>query len=142
MVRNFATTAPLLCTNWAHTPYELVTEIRRQTAILFSGNLPWQLTDGNGTHLEGIIAAAPSVPNYKWNLKYNAERLEAGPYLPWPEWVHQPVTISNTSGIFIFETMLSWWSRYIGISPYFNKPIRLTVDNCRITNIDGGNEAG
>ena len=37
--------------------------------------------------------------------------------------------------------MLSWWSRYIGISPYFSKPIRLTVENCRITKIEGDDEA-
>jgi hypothetical protein len=30
MVRNFATTAPLLCTAWAQTPHELVSEIRYQ----------------------------------------------------------------------------------------------------------------
>jgi hypothetical protein len=141
MVRNFATTAPLLCTNWAQTPYELVTEIRHQTAILFKPDLPWELSDENGTQLKGYIAPPPYVPNYRWNLAWDAERLEAGPYLPWPEWVHQPVTIYNTSGIFIFDCMLSWWSRYIGISPYFNKPIRLTINNCIITNIEGGDEA-
>jgi hypothetical protein len=37
--------------------------------------------------------------------------------------------------------MLGWWSRYIGISPYFSEPIRLTVENCRIEKIEGGNEA-
>ena len=37
--------------------------------------------------------------------------------------------------------MLSTWSRYIGISPYFGKPIRLTIENCRITKIEGGDEA-
>ena len=33
MVRNFATTAPLLCTAWAQTPYELVSEIRYQASL-------------------------------------------------------------------------------------------------------------
>ena len=37
--------------------------------------------------------------------------------------------------------MLSWWSRYIGISPYFDKPIRLTIENNRITKIEGDHEA-
>ena len=33
MVRNFATTAPLLGTAWAQTPYELVSEIRYQASL-------------------------------------------------------------------------------------------------------------
>ncbi len=55
MVRNFATTAPLLCTAWAQTPYELVSEIRYQSSLPFKDGAAWQLTDENGTHLEGII---------------------------------------------------------------------------------------
>ncbi|MFC1860692.1 hypothetical protein ACFLYL_00200 [Chloroflexota bacterium] len=55
--------------------------------------------------------------------------------------MHPPVGISNTSGIFIFDLMLSWWTRFIGISPYLSKPIQLTIENCRITKIEGGDEA-
>jgi len=47
----------------------------------------------------------------------------------------------DTSGIFIFDSMLSWWSRYIGVSPYFTTPIKLTIKNDRIINIEGGDEA-
>ena len=36
MVRNFATTAPLLCTAWAQTPNELVSEIRYQASVSFN----------------------------------------------------------------------------------------------------------
>ena len=41
MVRNFATTAPLLCTAWAQTPYELVSEIRHQASLPFKEGLTW-----------------------------------------------------------------------------------------------------
>ena len=140
MIRNFATTAPLLCTAWAQTPHELVSEIRYQASLPFKEGLTWQLTDDNGTHLEGIINPAYH-PNHPWFTTYSIRREEGGSYLPWPEWVHPPVRVSNTSGIFIFDSMLSWWSRYIGISPYFSEPIRLAIDNCRITKIEGGDEA-
>lgn len=139
MVRNFATTAPLLCTAWAQTPYELVEEIRYQASIPFKGGLPWKLNDKNGTCLEGTIA--PEMGSMFSSSGLPLRRQEWGHYLPWPEWVSPPVTIENTSGIFIFDRMLSWWSRYIGISPYFSNPIRLTVENCRITKIEGGDEA-
>ncbi len=137
MVRNFATTASLLCTPWAQTPYELVSEIRYQSSLPFKNGVSWQLTDDNGTHLEGIVMH-PSMPDFP---SYSVRREESGYYLPWPEWVHPPVLLGNTSGIFIFDSMLSWWSRYIGISPYFNNSIRLTVENNRIIRIEGGNEA-
>jgi hypothetical protein len=141
MVRNFAATAPLLCTAWAQTPYELVSEIRHQASLPFKGGTPWKLTDDNGTHLEGIILDPASRPGVPGGTPYSATRDESGYYLPWPEWVHPPIRLANTTGVFIFDCMLSWWSRYIGISPYFSKSIQLTIKNNRITDIKGGDEA-
>jgi len=140
MVRNMATTAPLLCTTWAQTPHELVSEIRYQAAVPFQEGVPWQLTDDNGTHLEGQIEPAYN-PNHPWFRFYTIRREEAGAYRPWPEWVVPPIYLSNTSGTFIFDSMLSWWSRYIGISPYFKKPVRLSIEDGRIVKIEGGAEA-
>ncbi len=140
MVRNFATTAPLLCTAWAQTPHELVSEIRYQASLPFEEGLNWQLTDDNGTHLEGKIESAYD-PTHPWFTTYSVRREEVGSYRPWPEWVFPPIRVSNTSGTYIFNIMLSWWSRYIGISPYFSKPIRLTIENSRIKKIEGGDEA-
>lgn len=136
MVRNFATTAPLLSTAWAQTPHELVSEIRYQASLAFKAGLKWQLTDANGTHLEGKIEAPSS-----WSVPYASRREEASPYRPWPEWLFAPIAVSETYGTLIFDSMLSWWSRYIGISPYFSKPIKLTIENCRIVKIEGGDEA-
>lgn len=140
MVRNFATTAPLLCTAWAQTPHELVSEIRYQAAVPFTEGAPWQLTDDNGTHLEGRIDP-PYNPNHPWFKTYTIRREEGGGYRPWPEWVVTPIRLSKTWGSFVFDRMLGWWSRYIGISPYFAKPIRLEVENGRILKIEGGDEA-
>jgi len=138
LVRNFATTAPLLCTAWAQTPHELVNEIRYHASVPFERErVSWQLTHENGTHLEGVVGPSinPLFPTY------TTRRHEVGGYRPWPEWVIPPINITDTSGIFVFDRMLSWWSRYIGISPFFNEPIRLTIENCRITGIEGGPEA-
>ena len=140
MVRNFATTGSLLGTAWAQTPYELVSEIRYQSSLPFKEGEKWQLTDDNGTHLEGTINSAYS-PHHPWFTSYSIRRLEEGSYRPWPEWVHPPIRLSNTSGTFVFDRMLSWWSRYIGISPYFSNSVRLTIEKGRIKEIDGGSEA-
>jgi hypothetical protein len=32
------------------------------------------------------------MPGFRWSMEYDTEREEQGPYLPWPEWVHQPIT--------------------------------------------------
>jgi hypothetical protein len=140
MVYNFATTAPLLCTAWARTPYELVSEIRYQAALPIKDGLNFQLTDPNGTHIEGKIAAAYD-PTHPWFTSYSVRREESGYYRPWPEWVVPPIRLNDTSGVFIFDCMLSWWSRYIGISPYFSKPIILNIEKGRIVKIEGGDEA-
>jgi len=144
MVRNYASTAPLLCSYWAQTPYELVSEIRHQSSLDVIPGLPYILKDENGTHLEGTIIeamgdqkAGSGVPG----MPYTSRRHDAGYYLPWPEWVHPPIHIKDTNGTCTFSYMLSWWSRYIGISPYFDDPITLTIKNNRITKIEGKKEA-
>jgi hypothetical protein len=94
------------------------------------------LSDENGTCLEGEVAPSdnPAFPDYN-------VRRDIGYYFPWPEWVQPPIVMKKVNGVFIFNCMLSWWSRYIGISPYFEKPIRMEIKNCPITKIDGGFEA-
>jgi len=140
MIRNFASTAPLLCSYWAQTPYELVSEIRYQASAMITPDSPFTLTDENGTHLEGTVInpnrreGVPGAP-------YMTRRDEVSYYFPWPEWLHTQVHIINTSGLFIFDRMLSWWSRYIGISPYFDDPVKLIIENNRITGIEGKKEA-
>jgi hypothetical protein len=139
-VRNFATTAPLLNTAWAQTPYELVAQIRYQAATAFKDGLPWRLTDENGSHLEGTVAPPPTSSSMF--PSYLTRRLEGllG-YRPFPDWVFPPIRILDTSGNFVFDRMLSWWSRWAGVPPFFMAPIHLTIEHSRITKIEGGDEA-
>ena len=78
MVRNFATTAPLLCTEWAQTPHELVSEIRYQASVPFKEGLQWELNDENGSLLKGVIgpSSSPLFP------AYTTRRHEVGGYRP------------------------------------------------------------
>jgi len=140
LVRNFATTSSLLCTTWAQTPHELVSKIRYQAALKIMEGNGFQLSDPNGTHLEGKINP-PYNPNHPWFTKYALSREDGGGYLPWPEWVVPPIRLSDVNGVYNFCCMLSWWSRYIGIPPYFDNPIRITVENSKMVKIQGGDEA-
>jgi hypothetical protein len=140
MVRNFATTSRLLCTDWAQTPHRLVSQIRYEAAGLIRAGEAFQLNDANGTHLEGMVLPAYH-PDHPWFTTYAVRREDAGYYRPWPEWVHPPINVADVSGTFIFDRMLSWWSRYLGISPYFDKPVRLNIEDSHIVSIEGGEEA-
>lgn len=140
VVRNFATTPTLLATSWARTPYRLVSEIRYQAAQLIETGAPFVLTDPNGTHLEGEVLPAYH-PEHPWFTNYAVRREEVGYYRPWPEWVVPPIRLSGTRGTFVFDRMLSWWSRYLSIPPYFERPVRLTIEGNRIIAIEGDEEA-
>jgi hypothetical protein len=138
LCRNFATTPGILNSPWAQTPYELVSEIRYQACVPFGqGGMPFQIIDEKGTHIEGTIGP-PSHPRFP---TYTRRRNEGPGYRPFPEWVFPPINIKDTSGTVVFDCMLSWWSRYIGIPPVFKDPIRLTIEKNRITKIEGGDEA-
>lgn len=134
-VRNMATTADLLASDWAQTPYELVSEIRIRTARLFGEGMDWSLTHPNGTSLTGKIRS-PLPPGRKY-ADYRSE----GFYRPFPEGVFSPINIAETEGILIFDHTSPWWARYIGVPPSFADPVRITIENNRIRAFDGGEEA-
>lgn len=140
-VRVFATTAPLLMSRWAQTPYELVSMIRHCASKPFmQDNTPFIMTDPNGTHLEGKVVVPtargriPGVPYGRW-------RRETGRYVPWPEWVHTQIRCQDVNGIYRFDRMLSWWSVHIGIDPVWQEPVTVEVKDSRIVSISGGPEA-
>lgn len=136
--RNYATTPGLLNSPWVQTPYELVSEIRYQASVPFGkGGMPYEITDDNGTQIKGMVAP----PNHPRFPTYTRRRNEGPGYRPFPEWVFPPINVIDTSGTIVFDRMLSWWSRYIGISPVFKDPIHLTIEKNKITRIEGGEEA-
>jgi hypothetical protein len=98
------------------------------------------MTDPNGTKLEGHIldpvkrAGIPGMP-------YNSWRRDASHYIPWPEWVHPPVNCKDVNGVLFFNCMLPYWSRYIGIRPAWEEPVRVDVKDGRMIKISGGKEA-
>lgn len=137
-IRNFATTAPLLCSAWARTPYKLVSEIRHEASLAFVPGESLKMWDDNGTELTGKILPSdnPAFPTYdSWRHDPGSH------YMPWPEWVFPPVNLTEVNGTCVFDCMLSYWSRFIGISPYFGSPIKITIEDSRMVDIQGGEEA-
>jgi len=140
-VRLFPVTSTLLMTDWARTPHDLVCMVRHVSSEPFMNHLAeFHMTDPNGTELTGKTldpvqrAGIPGMP-------YNSWRRDASHYLPWPEWVHPPINCQDVNGTLVFDCMLPWWSRYIGIAPSWDEPIRVDVENSRMVKISGGAEA-
>ena len=134
-VRNMATTAALLASDWAQTPYELVSAIRIRTAERFQPGMEWTLTHSNGTRLGGRIASPMPA-----GRRYADVRTE-GYYRPFPEGVFSPINISRTEGTIIFDRTSPWWARFIGVPAHFANPVEITIRDNRIVKFDGGSEA-
>ncbi|HZP26902.1 MAG TPA: hypothetical protein VFB90_07635 [Dehalococcoidia bacterium] len=135
MVRNMATTAPLLLSPWARTPYDFVSEIRFRVGELLGEGKPWKLTHPNGTDLRGTLGSP--IGGFPTFTEWRRESF----YRPFPEGVFPPGATTNSEGTLHFEGTSSWWSRYIGIPSHFSEPIRLTIENNRVVRCEGGPEA-
>jgi hypothetical protein len=140
-VRMFPVTTSLLMTEWAQTPHELVIMVRHVSSDPFMNHMAkFVMTDPNGTKLEGHIldpVKRPGIPG----MPYNSWRRDASHYIPWPEWVHPPVNCKDVNGVLFFNCMLPYWSRYIGIPPAWEEPVRVDVKDNRMVKISGGKEA-
>ena len=141
MVRMFPVTAPLLMSDWAQTPYELVTTIRHVSSDPFMKHMSkFVLTDPNGTHLEGytlLPVKREGIPG----VAYGKPRKETGRYAPWPEWLHTQVRCKDVNGVFKFNRMLGWWAIHIGIEPEWEIPVTIEIKDSRMVKISGGPEA-
>lgn len=140
-VRMFPVTASLLMTEWAQTPHELVIMVRHVSSDPFMTHMArFVMTDPNGTELEGYTldpVQRPGIPG----MPYNSWRRDASHYIPWPEWVHPPINCQDVNGVLFFKCMLPWWSRYMGLPPAWEDPVRVDVKDSRMVKISGGKEA-
>jgi hypothetical protein len=135
MVRNMASTAPLLMSDWARTPHDLIAEIRYRMGEYIVAGEPWSLTHPNGSHLEGIVGPGPKTrPTYVYWRR-------DGYYRPFPDGIYPAVDPVDCAGIFIFDRMMPIWARNIGVPPKFDTPVTLTVEDNHVTKIEGGVEA-
>ena len=133
-VRNMATTAPLLASNWGMTPYELVSELRIQAAALIKPGSRWVITDVNGSHLEGTVDKPAGSDDY-------ARYRTVGLYRPFPEGVFPSISVSDAEGVAVINEIGVIWARHIGLPSPFLKPVTVTVERGHIKKFEGGKEA-
>ena len=142
-IRLFPVTADLMQTKWAQTPSELVYMIRHISSEPFMAlneATQFTMTDPNGTNLTGYTIN-PTKREGVPGMPYDSWRKDSSHYLPCPEWVHPPINCSKVNGELYFDCMLPWWAMYIGIDSYWETPIKITVEDCKMVGIEGGVEA-
>ena len=135
MVRNMATTAPLLMSAWARTPHELIAEIRYRMAEMITPGERWRLTHPNGTHLEGTVGTPGRGGEGYAYWRHH------GYYRPFPDGIYPAVNPEGTKGVFVFDQMMPVWARNIGVPVRFAEPVRITVENNQMVKFEGGPEA-
>jgi hypothetical protein len=135
MVRNMATTAPLLCSAWARTPHALINELRYRTGEMVKPGERWTLTHPNGTHLQGTVGQPG-----RGGEGYAYWR-DTGYYWPFPEGIYPAVNPVGTEGLFVFDQMMPVWARHVGVPVRFEAPVRITVRDNHMVKFEGGGEA-
>ncbi len=132
--RNMATTASLLSSNWALTPYELVSEIRVQANALAVPGAKWVMTHPNGSHIEGYIVKPDDRDDY-------AHYRDIGVYRPFPEGVWSSIKSRDAEGIGIINEIGVIWARHIGLPCPFRQPVHVHIAKGHIQKFEGGQEA-
>jgi hypothetical protein len=139
-VRNMATTAQQLSSEWARFPLDLSDEIGKRVGDRLDRGTSWRVTHPNGTDISGDIGeiAAVGVGLERHGVYWRKE----GKYRIFPQGVHAPVTASKANGVIVIEWMLPMQARYLRVpETRFNEPVRVIVENNRMVNFEGGREA-
>jgi hypothetical protein len=126
---NMATTAGLLASAWALTPWELVAEIRVQAAAMVKPGDPWRITHPNGTDVRGKVAQQ-LMPHYG-EIRYG----------PFPEGVFPSTASVGAEGTLIFDLNGPHWARHIGLPLRYRAPVHMTIEEGKVKDIRGGVEA-
>ena len=129
-----ATTASLLSSNWALTPYELVSEIRIQANALAKPGAKWVMTHPNGSHLEGYVVKPEDMDDY-------AHYRDIGVYCPFPEGVWSSIRARDAEGVGIINEIGVIWARHIGVPCPFKQPVKVFIEKGYIKKFEGGDEA-
>ncbi|MGH7846122.1 MAG: hypothetical protein ACREQW_13265 [Candidatus Binatia bacterium] len=134
LIRNMATTAAMLTSNWGLTPYELVSEVRIQAAALVKPGAQWVMTHPNGSHLEGIVEKPDETEHY-------AHYRTIGLYRPFPEGVFPSIRSRDAEGTAILNEIGVIWARHVGLPNPFKQPVRVHIEKGSVRKFEGGQEA-
>lgn len=139
MIRNMATTVESLSSAWARFPFALSDEITHTAGGYVDGASTYRIVAPNGTDISGSLA--PPSQSQSGMARYGTRRRTTR-NRPFPQGCLVPITSVGANGVIVSDRTLPREARHLGVGEAcFREPVRLTVVDNRITNIEGGYEA-
>lgn len=139
MIRNMATTADVLASEWATFPFQLSDEITHRIGARIEAGERWRVTHPNGTDVQGRIAAPPTVGT---GVRHYGEYRRESRNRPFPQGCFNPMSTTEAEGVLIFDRTLPWEARHIGVGELkFTEPIHVTIQDNKMVHFEGGPEA-
>jgi 2,5-dihydroxypyridine 5,6-dioxygenase len=139
MVRNMATTAEVLASDWARFPFQVSDAIYRRMGEWFERGHSWRAVNDNGTDISGGFGPPSRTQSglSAYNIRRGGTRNR-----PFPLGVCSPVTSLGANGIIVTDRTIPVEARRLGVPEFgFSEPVRITVEDNRMTHLDGGPEA-
>ena len=138
-IRNMASTVEVLSSPWARIPFALTDEIIRTAGARLDGASSWRVVSPNGTDIAGTFA--PPSATQSGISKYATRRKDTK-NRPFPQGCLTPVTSVGANGVIVTDRMPPWEARHVGAGEVsFEQPLRVTIENNRMVNFEGGPEA-
>jgi hypothetical protein len=138
-IRNMASTVEVLSSPWARIPFALTDEIIRYAGMRLDAASSWRVVSPNGTDIAGTFA--PPSAGQSGMSKYATRRKDTK-NRPFPQGCLTPITSVGANGVIVTDRTLPWEARHVGASEiHFSEPLRVTVENNRMVNFEGGPEA-
>lgn len=137
VIRNMTTTLGMLSSPWGQLPYELVAQIRYAIGSAMKDGGRFRIRHPNGTDIEGKIGLPLSGSSFSSFTQRRTNDL----YRPFPEGVYVPMATAEVDGQLVFDSMMPSAATYMGIPYRFSQPIRVTIEDRYVREIQGGAEA-
>lgn len=137
VIRNMATTLAMLSSPWGQLPYELVAQIRFAIGSAMKEGGRFKITHPNGTEVEGKIGLPPGGSSFSSFTQRRSNDL----YRPFPEGVYVPMATQEVDGKLVFDSMMPSAAQYMGVPYRFKDPIKVTIEDRYVREIEGGAEA-
>lgn len=135
MVRNYGSNATILGSDWATFPRELYNAIELRLGEQLLNAKSYRVTDAAGTDISGECTGAVSH-------RQSTQVVSRSPYRHFPPGVHVPIRSHHASGIIAMVNTYPRGARLWGLpETIFDHPVRLTVEDNWVTNIEGDYEA-
>ncbi|HEX3650782.1 MAG TPA: hypothetical protein VHV49_20345 [Pseudonocardiaceae bacterium] len=139
MIRNMATTVEALSSAWARFPFELSDEITRTAGEYVDRASTWRVVAPGGTDISGSLA--PPSNSQSGFGRYGTRR-KTSRNRPFPQGCLVPITSVGANGVIVSDRTLPREARHLGVGEAcFREPVRLTVQDNRVVDIEGGHEA-